>query len=452
MDNVTPEDIRLARQELWKLGVLSWKLRPEQQKLKDALYEASTQLAVFNISRRWGKTFTLVTYSCEQAIQQKQKIRFGCAFLTDLEEFILPAFEIILEDCPSYLRPTYHKTKKTWYFPNGSEIKLVGLDKSPNSLRGNAISKIIIDEAGFVQNLKRIYTSVIVPATAKQKDIKLIFLSTPPESPEHYFVELINKARTQANGHYVCLTIDDISDMEPAERKRLIDEVGGELSPEAQREFFCKIKVDASRAVAPSFKPEHVQPYDPPHVKWMLFGDTGAKDKTVFLEAGYCHASGKVVFKDELVFDTATPTSEIVRKVKEKWGSSLTLTLDATEQLLVDYSSLGLPAAFPVKPHDGFGANILLLNNHLHNDLVVIHPRCKLLARTLEAGLLNKNRSDFERSDSLGHCDAAAAAIYALRGVDRVTDLRPKPSRENVFSLPTETALNKQLRGLTYLG
>ncbi|MGJ8496011.1 hypothetical protein ACSFB1_12545, partial [Glaesserella parasuis] len=92
--------------------------------------------------------------------------------------------------------------------------------------------------AGFIANLKYQYTTVIIPATAKQKNIKIIVISTPPESPEHYFVEMITKAQTQSNGYYLCLTIDDISDLEPSERKRLLDEVGGEHSTTAQREFF----------------------------------------------------------------------------------------------------------------------------------------------------------------------------------------------------------------------
>src|SRR5690606_38434857 len=116
-------------------------------------------------------------------------------------------------DCPEHLRPTYLASKKTYRFPNGSQIKLIGLDRNPDGLRGNAINVIIIDEAAFVGNLGKIYTSVIIPATMKQKNIRLIFISTPPESPAHYFVTLINRAKLE--GYYLELTIDDISDLDP---------------------------------------------------------------------------------------------------------------------------------------------------------------------------------------------------------------------------------------------
>jgi hypothetical protein len=430
----TPEQ---ARAILWRRGELSWKLRAEQRQFKAHIENSNKQLIVGNISRRWGKSYTLVLFAIEQAIKTKQRIRYAAAFKSDLEEFILPAFEQILDDCPGSIRPTYLASKQVWKFPNGSEIKLVGLDKNRDGLRGNAINIIILDEAGFVTSLQYQYTTVIIPATAKQKNIKIVAISTPPESPEHYFVELIKKAQTQPNGYYLCLTIDDISDLDPAERKRLLDEVGGEHSPTAQREFFCKIIIDASRAIAPSFDIDrHVQPVEPEHVKWMLFGDTGGvRDKTVFLKAGWDHATGKKVFRDELVFEPGTATSEIIAAVKTRWPG-LSLILDASGQLLIDYSAQGLPASLPQK--DEFNASLLLLNTSFHNNDVVIHPDCQLLIRTLEGGLLNKTRTDYERSEALGHADAAAACIYALRGIDKVSDIRPAISKMHHFIHPSQ--------------
>jgi len=122
--------------------------------------------------------------------------------------------------------------------------------------------------------------------------------------------------------------------------------------------------------------------------------------------------------------------------------------MDAPGQLLIDYSSLGLPAALPQK--DDFGAGLLLLNNSFYNNTTVISPKCALLIRTLEGGLLNKQRSDYERSESLGHCDAVAAAIYALRCVDRVTDLRPRPKREQIFFIEKEPEHIQQIKGLSF--
>ena len=437
-----------AIRQLWKRGILTWKLRPEQKILHSLIENTPRDLCVFNISRRFGKSTTCSIYCIEQAIKKKQKILYSTAYLTDLEAFIMPIFEKILIGCPVKYRPQWRPSKKQFIFSNGSVIKLVGLDKNENALRGNDIDILIVDEAAFVKNLEYLYRSVIIPATMDRK-FKLIFPSTPPESPEHFWSkELIQKAKDRNT--YIELTIDDISNLPAEERKRLLDEVGGEDSPTAQREFFCKVLVDATRAVAPSFHKEtHVRVMVSEFVHWGLFGDAGGvRDKTVFLEVGYDHVSGKVIFKSELAFDKGTPTSRVITCVKEKWPGQLTLVLDAPGQLLIDYSSLGLQAALPEK--DDFGAGLLLINNAFFNNTVIINPECSLLIRTLEGGLLNKQRTDYERSDSLGHCDAVAAAIYALRCVDRLTDLRPKPKRESVFFTPKDPEHIKQIKGLTF--
>ncbi len=408
-------------QELWNRGELSWKLRPEQRLLKTELEHAHIQLGVFNIARRFGKTYTLVTYCLEQAMRSTQKIRYGTAFLTDLEEFVLPAFYLILEDCPAKLRPKYHMSRKAWLFPNGSEIKLVGIDRHPNSLRGNAINIIVIDEAGFVQNLKHIYTSVIIPATAKQKNIKVVFISTPPESPDHYFVELIQKSQTQANGYYACLTIDDISDMPPEERHRLLEEIGGEHSTTAQREFFCKIIVDATRAVCPEFdEARHVVTATLPqfYMTWIAGDLGGVQDKTVAHLCAYDFERGKVLFLAESAHSNQTPTSAIVVGFKALEaaakvpptrrhfdGSGQTLT-----DLRVDYNYL---SSLPDK--EDFDAGLNMLRVALIKDKVEIDPSCKLLIMTLKMGMLNKQRTDYMRTEALGHCDAVASAIYAYR-------------------------------------
>lgn len=408
----------------WLTGCLDYKLRPEQQVLKDLLDKSGRELVVPNIARKIGKTTTCSTFAIEQAIQKKQHIRYATAFLSDLQEFLLPIFDLILADCPEHLMPKYKAFNKTYMFPNGSVIKLVGLDKNKNGLRGNIIDILIVDEAAFVSNLEYLYKSVIIPAT-KNRPFKLIFPSTPPESPEHFWArELLHKAKDRNT--YIEMTLDADKSLDPAERKRLLDEVGGEQSATAQREYFCRIIVDATRAVAPNFDPKvHVFDYEPEHVKWMVFGDTGAKDKTVFLKVGFDHSTRLIHFRDELVAPQGLPTSEIVRLYKEKWGTAMPLVLDCAEQLRIDYAGLGLSAGSPLK--DDFGAGILLLDNTWFNNRAVVHPDCKLLVRTLEAGLLNKTRTDYERTESLGHCDAAAAAIYALRGVDKLTDLRPRP-------------------------
>jgi hypothetical protein len=442
--------VKQAINELWYRADLSYLLRPEQLKFKSGIENSTHPLIVGNISRRLGKSFTLTLYAIEQALRGKQKIRYGSAFLTDLEEFILPAFELILNDCPRELRPQYLSSKKVWKFPNGSEIKLIGLDKNPNGLRGNAISIIIIDEAAFVSNLKTLYLNVIIPATMKQKNIRLVFISTPPESPAHYFVTLINRAKTE--GYYLELTIDDISDLEPTEKKRILDEVGGPNSDTAQREFYCKIISDPIRAVVPTFNEElHVREVVVPENSNFTFaGDIGGvKDYSVAYLIAYDFDLKKVVFLDEASFTNRTPSSEILDGFRSLEGSrTCNRFIDAPGQLLVDWAFAGFSAALP--PKDSFQAGLQLIRTAFYNNEVLVNPKCKLLIKTLKTGLLNRSGTDYERTEELGHCDALAAAIYGLRTVDKINDPRPRSlSQDKWFHSPEPTHFS-ELKKLSY--
>lgn len=407
---------------LWEHGELSWKLRPEQAELKAALEDPIVQLVVLNLSRRFGKTYMLVLYAIEQCRKKKQKVRYGCSFRTDLEEFVMPAFALILEDCPPDLRPEYVSYRKTWVFKNGSEIKLIGLDKHPNGIRGNAISIIIIDEAGFVKNLKKIYTSVIIPATAKQQNIKLIFSSTPPDTPDHFFIALIDKAQAQANGLYREMTIDQISDLAPEERQRLLDEIGGEDSVDAQREFFCKLIIDASIALAPEFNPLiHVKEIEiPKYCFFWVSGDTGiVRDLTVFHLWGYDFMRAKALVFDEVWF-TPDIGSDVMAAdcIAMEDGRKVTRHIDTDARLRMDLAKdHKFVSMLPQK--EELEATVNQVRVALRTCAVEIGPKCKLLINTLKMGTLNKQRTDLARTEALGHMDAYMSFAYGLRHINK---------------------------------
>lgn len=412
--------------ELWKRGELTYKLLPEQILFKEGIEKATHPLVVGNISRRFGKSFTLVTYAIEQAIKRRgAHIRYAAAFREDLETYILPAFEQILADCPEDMRPFYMASKKVFKFSNGSTIRLVGLDKNPNSLRGNALSIIIVDEAGFVANLKYIYNSVILPATMFQSNVRIVFISTPPPSPAHFFVNLIQMAKLK--GYYLELTIDHISRLTPEQKEEHLNEVGGRDSDTAQREYYCRIISDPIRAVCPTFKEDvHVKEVpEPTYCNWAFSADIGGiKDYAVAYLVAYSHELKKVVFWDEVWFPNRTPSQEIIQGFKKLEGDKKTTRwLDAHGQTQVDFAYAGFSASLP--PKDDFQAGLTLIRAAFHNDQIIIHPRCKLLILTLTTGLLNRNGTDYERTDELGHCDALAAAIYGLRVVDKITNYSP---------------------------
>jgi len=424
----------LKLNELYRRGIIAQTyLKPYQMALYNTIAQSSNTLIVPNTSRRFGKSTVCVLYCVEQALRSKCHIRYATAFRTDLEAFIEPVFNSVLEGCPGDCMPEWSAYAKKWCFRNGSTIKLIGLDKNPNGLRGNNLDILMVDEAAFIANLEYLYKSVIVPATMKRK-FKLVFPSTPPESPEHFWSrELIPKAK--ANGTYLELTIDSITDLPPEEKERLLNEVGGIQSSAAQREFYCKIIVDETRAVAPSFRAErHVAVADYTNIKWDYVGDSGGlRDKTSILQVGWSHILQKTLIRSELTCEPNTATPILAQRFKD-WSKTDTFVLDAHGQTRVDLAALGLKVAMPVK--DDFTAGIQMMNAIFHNDQIIIDPSCEMLIASLSGGLLTVDRKDYERTERLGHCDSVAALIYAIRHVDKMTDLRPPPPKESIFHLP----------------
>jgi len=200
--------IEAAKREKWFRGDLKHLLHSGQKRINEVFSQTKGQLFVGNISRQWGKSFWAVTKAIEQCLKKsKSRVKYATAFHTDLVEFILPTFNAVLEFCPASIKPTFKVQGSKWVFPNGSEIKLIGLDKNPNAIRGNVIDLIIIDEAGFVEKLQYIYESIIIPATLHRPNCKIIFISTPPSTPAHPFGDFIQRAEVENS--YVKLTIYD---------------------------------------------------------------------------------------------------------------------------------------------------------------------------------------------------------------------------------------------------
>jgi hypothetical protein len=265
----------------------------------------------------------------------------------------------------------------------------------------------------------------------KQRGIKLVFISTPPESPEHYYVELINKAKTQSNGYYLELSIDAISDLTPEERRRVLDEVGGEFSTTAQREFFCKIIIDASRAIAPEFdESRHVVPFkEPMHYHSWIAGDFGGiRDMTAGYRFVFDFERGVVCVVKETAHRQQTGTHEIVSGFKSLETKQMTCGcsephegrryIDAPGQTHTDFRvEHNYVASLPEKTDFETGINSIRLG--FQYGKIEIDPSCALLIQTLKTGMLTPKRTDFMRSDSLGHMDAVAALVYGYRHRDQ---------------------------------
>jgi hypothetical protein len=414
--------------EAWHRARLFFLLHSGQVLINNACDASTGQLFVCNISRQWGKSYWAAWKAIKQAnSKENQRIKYGTAFQTDLIEFILPTFETLLMTCPEHLKPTYIKHGSKWVFPNGSEIKLVGLDKTPNSLRGNVIDLIIIDEAGFVDNLEYIYKSIIVPATLHRPNCKIIFISTPPSTPAHAFVDFIQKAELEKS--YVCLTIYDNPRITQRDIDRMAEELGGITSTTFRRECLCELVTDKDLSIIPEWKDDLVQPaprdqYYELYHKYVGM-DLGVKDLTACIFGYYDFKRATVVIEDEFHTsgETGINTELLVGMIRAKetalWGEMKPYRRIADNNnlmLIADLSYLHNLTFIPTTK-ESLEAMINELRILVQNGRVIIDPKCTQLIGCLKFGVWDKHRKKFAQSKAYGHFDHLAALIYLVRNL-----------------------------------
>jgi PBSX family phage terminase large subunit len=447
----------------WLTADLSYLLHDGQIKIEQTLKQSPHQLQVVLCARGFGKTYWGATLAVSQALKKpKSRIKIATEFQTDLESLILPNFEAVLQDCPDDLRPIWKSSKSKFIFPNNSEISLIGLDRKPNGLRGqHGIDLIILEEAGFITKLESIYRSVIVPITTHRPNCKIVLISTPPESLDHYFWSFVDRA--EQSGSLSTFTIDENPMLTPKDIARLEEEMGGRESTQFQREYLCMRVAEQSRMVVPEFSENNIQDYPrPSYFEYLLKShalDSGVRDLTVGLWAYYDFLNAKVIVEDEIVlkgkevltqniFDQTISTEQSLKY------SKVTRHADNNNLILIqDLNYLGATRAMHWSPtrKDAVEASVNLVRTWLSQGRVVINPRCKHLIGTLKTALWNKTRTDFHRSEVYGHADAVMALVYLLRNVN--TSMNPIPqtfqvdiANSFIITKPTESKSAKSLK------
>jgi hypothetical protein len=431
-----------ARYVLWTRGNLSFKLHDGQKVIEKSYQRVQKKLFVANCSRRFGKTFWLVVKAIECALTCKNsnpKIKIASSHVTTLEEYILPAFREVLHDCPEELwagwETGFLKSKNKFIFPNGAEIKLVGLDKNPEGLRGNYCDLYIIDEAGIVEDLKKTYSSVIAPQMLTRPDSRILMLSTPSMTPAHdfsYFCDLAIKQKA-----YVKLTIFD----NPMMTEDLIASAKEECLTESdwRREYLCEHVVDEQRAIVPEWNKKFIQdlprPEDFKYLDRYVSMDLGVKvDLTAVLFGYYDVVNDRIVIEDE--FDMNGPqmtTPDLVAKIR-KVEHDLWPDMPAPYKRIADNNNpmllqdLGYIHGlyFGATNKDELHAMVNDLRRVVKEGRLFIKPNCSKTIGSIEAGIWDKHRKKFDRSARFGHFDHLAALVYFIRNVDFSRNEVPK--------------------------
>ncbi len=429
-----------ATEELWRRGEFVDLILNEPQKDMYKAFTASDFVMFFFLcSRRLGKSYSLYAIAVAECLKNpRTKVLYLSTTTDQVREIVDQTAEVVLETCPFDLMPKVRQKENKYVFPNGSEIRIKGLDKTGgNAIRGVKADLVIFDEACFMNDLLNILDSVVMPMVIATGG-RILFGSTPPDSPGHDSVSIV--ARCEENNAIIRKTIyDTLGVLYNQKQINLFEEqAGGRESTLFRREYMAEIVAEKTLAIVPAFtqaaQEEIVQrPIHPmENVDSMPFWpdcyvgmDLGFRDLTVALFGYWDFPNAQLVIEDELIWsekdaNTSKIAADIKLKEKELWGERPPHAryCDNDPRFIEDIKVLH-DLKFKRTAKDNKEASVNQLNILVNEDKLRINPKCKVLIKHLRYGLWKETRKEFQRSKELGHCDAVDALIYMLRNVAR---------------------------------
>lgn len=424
--------------ELWRRGQLSYKCHAVQKQMYDLFYSSPNfSTFVWLLSRQTGKSTLLAILALEAALREPNSI---VKLVTDTKLHVKmvfePIFNEILIDCPDDVKPEYSTQLFCWQFPNKSQIQFAGSDgQHYERLRGQKSKLILIDEAGFCDDLERMLESVLRPTTTHTGG-KIILSSTPPEASDHDFLKYIEKAEQE--GHLVKKTLYDNPLLSNEVKDNIIRQMGGVQNERFRREYLCEIIRDPSMSVIPEFtqdlEKEIVKEWPrPPFYDCYEAMDVGFNDLTAIVFAYYDFRADKVIIEDEFsVNGSNLQLSKLVDQIQDKErGIWFDATVQEIKKPYLRVSDINPIVQNELRIHskneinfistkkDDKDSAINTLRMMLASKKIIIHPRCVNLIRHLRnvKWMSSNNKSKFGRSQDDGHYDFVDAAIYLVRNI-----------------------------------
>lgn len=428
--------------ELWSRGLLEYKMHSVQKEMYELYKTANPNTtSVWLLARQSGKTFGLALIAIIEAIKNPRAI---IKIMTDtkihMEDVLIPIMEQIMEDCPEDLKPKYNKQRFRYTFSNGAQIQLAGSDGgSAERLRGQKALLVIVDEAGFCTDLRKIVQTILLPTTTHTGG-KLILSSTPPEEPDHDFNGYVETAEVE--GNLTRKTVFDNPLLTETQITNIIARYpGGVNDTDFKREYMCEMLKNFSKSVFPEVDKELLSKIVKEHPKPHFYTpyvsmDIGFKDLTVVLFGYYDFRAGKLIIEDEIVkkgeeLHLEKFADEILTKEKFLWTNILTNEKTDPKARISDIEPIVIQEIHrhshdllyftPVTKERGYKLPLInQIRMMLMAGQILINPRCTTLIRHLQnCRWKDSSRDEFARSlGENAHYDAADALIYMVKGVD----------------------------------
>lgn len=425
---------------LWGQGDLTWKLHSTQRTIDAAVKASDASEILVLSSRQLGKSWWALCYAIEYLINNPGTIvRFLAPKKDQIGDIIADNLGPIMQDAPAGLIER-QKSDHRWRIGESS-LRIGALERAhvDNNRGGNA-SLIICEEGAFVNSDDYVYAvrQVIGPQLLRSRGKLIHVTSVNKDDPLHY-VHTELRAKCDLTASCFSYTIYDNPQLTEEQIAKAMLDCGGASSPAWLAEYLNEIVRSEETVVIPTFdRSNHVKAFDlPDYSTYQISIDFGGvRDKTAALLYTYDFERNKYLWVDELFFEPNTATHVIIKAIRENLEQGYAIGnrwADCPGQLQIDLADQhNYIIAPPLK--DDWKAQINALQVAFGQDRMEVHPRCKMLIQTLESGRFNKQRTDFERSSILGHCDALAAMGYGYRMVAKENPYPVvTPSRDQYF-------------------
>lgn len=449
---------REARGKLWTRGHLEWKFEgyawaKEMYDFTRQRWGASPYLLWF-VHRRGAKSTTGLVIALEECLRTANtRCAIICKTKDQAQEICDVSLVELLGDCPQAVMPRKVKNDYAYHFDhNGSRLQILSLDgKHGLKVRGRKFRFILITEAAFIELLDKILRSSILPTLndVTGKTVGTVVLeSTPNEEPGHPWEEMVEEARADERLFYLPLSKNKHAS--PLFVTKAQKDSGGAESVDYLREYELQfVYGDDSIAIPEATTqrmfegdPENKLPEDepsrglPPIVRELTYPnesdhyeslDPGGSDLTGWLASTYIFEQDILYIEDEITFHNMT-TDDFVAKVRKRevdlWGEAPRGRIrryadNNNQRLLYDLHVLH-KMTFVGTAKDNKDAQINQARLMVRDGRLAIHPRCKLLIKTLRVAKRAKvARKGFEHMDDIGHADLLDCLLYKIRNLRR---------------------------------
>lgn len=428
------------RDSRWYQGDLRGQLRPNGQRwVWDFIEERherdpTPEPFVVETHRRYGKSHFFLMWACKRCNSVPgQRVLFLAPTKEQALPIVKPNMERVLSSCPGPLRPRASRFSYIFRNPRwprdalDSVLEIYGVNPNPDAIRGGGCDMCVIDEAGYVNELERVINEIVVWQFSKRHKPFLCLMSTPPRSMDHPFItKYIPEAK--AADRYFGIKASQNPDFTKEDERIVLLVCGTKDSVAWKREAEIEHITDPESMIVPEWlanRESLIREWTRPSYFYpMVSIDIGWKDKTHALLFYVDFEAQKLIVEDE-IWVNYTTQGQIVELLREKeaklWGGDDIAHFSKLRRIadspMISIESFPVDYGFSVDPamkHDSEAA-LASLRRRVQEHKIIVHPRCEQLIYQLDNGVWNDKRSDFVKSDALGHCDGIKALQYANR-------------------------------------